>query len=434
MSKIIAQRQVIDSNKQIINSDSLRLADIHKYYSLAKQYKDGNGVAIDYSKAFDFFSRAAALGDAQSTYAVAYMHYKGLGTAQDYTIAAQLFAQGAYEGRDNSEYFYALCLRNGYGVMQNEDSAQYWLKKAASFGYKQATQELQMKVPENSNTAVTQLIQKIHNAAIPEKVALNQFIAVQPKAPDASVIAGDYEGYVIQYDWSGQHTVSAKKLHLLLRPNNGNIATAITANNTVSFTGKWMEENADSVTIHASLQKDSLVFDNTHYQRKDHYSPNRAVTYDFRNASLNLVRKGNSVYLAGNIYMFSPDRKEPSKPLLVALSRIADVNGNNAINTQNYQNLNDSSNKKMDAHLLNVYPNPFTTYTNIEFFVNRETTVGIELYNMVGQKVFEKVAQPLNIGLYKIRIEPSLQLAAQTYVLRLVFSNGQEVIKVIKKG
>src|ERR1019366_5028191 len=115
---------------------------ITNYYKLALQYKDGNGVTMDYAKAYSYFSKAADLGDAQSVYAAGYMQYKGLGCVQDYQKAALAFAQGAKTGKDNSMYFYGLCWRNGYGVVtKNEDSAKYWLNKAAAIGYKQAVKE-----------------------------------------------------------------------------------------------------------------------------------------------------------------------------------------------------------------------------------------------------------------------------------------------------
>src|SRR5690606_20231805 len=59
-------------------ADSSKRAAIKKYYSLAKQYKDGNDVTIDYVKAYYYFFRAAELGNPQSIYAVGYMKYKGL--------------------------------------------------------------------------------------------------------------------------------------------------------------------------------------------------------------------------------------------------------------------------------------------------------------------------------------------------------------------
>jgi len=252
-------------------------------------------------------------------------------------------------------------------------------------------------------------VQKIHNAALPEQIPLNQFIPIRPKTPDSTIIAGDYEGYVIQYDWSGKYPVSTKKLHLFLEQGQTNL------------TGKWLEEGADSVTVRIALQNDSLVFNGTNYERKDHYSLDRGIEYDFQNAALNLVRKEDSVYLAGNIYMFSPDRKEPSKPLLVALVR-----------TVKDRKI-DTANLTTEAKLLSVYPNPFTSYVNVEFEVNEATKVGIELYDIEGKRVYTKPPQPLVKGTYKIRIEPFRHLAQQTYILRLVFTGGQEAVKVIKK-
>ncbi len=407
-----AQINIIKPSQITGNFDTAELA-IQKYYRLAVQYKEGKGILMDYQKAFDYFQKAANLGDSQSVYAIGYMHYKGFGCRQDYALAARLFAQGAYGGRDNSMYFYGLAWRNGYGLPQNEDSAQYWLKKAAALGYKQAILELQSRAPENSNAQAEQLVQKIHNAALPEQIPLNQFIPVQPKVPDSTIIAGDYEGYVIQYDWSGKHPVSTKKLHLFLERGQTNL------------TGKWLEEGADSVTIQVALQKDSLVFNGTNYKRRDHYSLDRGIEYDFQNAALNLVRKEDSVYLAGNIYMFSPDRKEPSKPLLVALVRT--VNKNKADSNI------DTASETTNAKLLSVYPNPFTSYVNVEFEMNEATKVGIELYDIEGKRVYAKPPQPLVKGTYKIRIEPSKHLTQQTYILRLVFTGGQEAVKVIKK-
>ncbi len=411
-------------NSTVINSDSTRLSEIKQYYALAKQYKDGDDVPMDYAKAFYYFSQAAALGDEQSKYAEGYFYFKGLFVAQDYGIAAGLFQEGAYLGRDNSMYMLGLCFRNGYGLPQNEDSAQYWLKKSADAGYRQAILELQSKVPENGDAQAKQLVQRIHNAAVPEQVALNQFIALQPQKPDSSIIAGDYEGYVIQYDWSGQHPVSTKKLHIFLEGQ---------ANPNGALSGKWMEESGDSVTINASLKKDSLVFADTHYRRKDHYSPDSAILYNFENAALNLVRKGDSVFLAGNIYMFSPDRKEPSKPLFVALTRTTASTADSSVIKKQTPISTDSSNTTQAARLLNVYPNPFSSYVNVAFEVNKASSVGIDLYNMAGQLVYQKAAQPLAPGRYTIRVEPPNQLPTQTYLLRLVFTGGQEVAKVIKK-
>jgi TPR repeat protein len=224
---------------------------INQYYQLALQYKDGNGVAMDYAKAFDYFEKAAGLGDAQSVYSLGYMHYKGLGCEQDYGKAASLFAQGAQSGRDNSMYFYGLCWRNGYGVTKNEDSAQYWLHKAAATGYQQAIKELAMVAGENSNDSAAALVQQINNAAIPGKKKLNEYNKIQQKLPSPEIITGNYTGWLIQYDWSGMHAVSSKQLQLNITAEDKDL------------TGEWIEDVKDTVAMKATLASDSVLFTNT---------------------------------------------------------------------------------------------------------------------------------------------------------------------------
>ena len=382
-------------------TDSAAKVRIASYYQQAIQYKDGNGVAIDYNKAFDNFLKAANLGDAQSKYAVAYMQYKGLGCAQDYTKAAALFAEGALQQRDNSMYFYALCWRNGYGLPKNEDSAKYWLQKSAAVGYKQAVKELQMAAGENSNDSAAALVQQINNAAIPDKKVLNQYTRIQHHLPASDIIAGAYSGWLIQYDWSGSHPVNSKKLQFIITANDQDLS------------GQWIEEGADTIGIAASLSADSVLFSNTQYRRKDHYSPDSAVLYSFKNARLNLVQKGDTVFLAGNVDMFSPERKEPSKPLFVALSRTV-LLGNTATIS------------------LKAYPNPFTNILNADFNLPQTIGIEIQLVTLSGNIVYRNTAGVLEAGSYVLPIQLG-QIAAGTYLLKLVYGNQSKTVKVLKQ-
>jgi len=206
-------------------------------------------------------------------------------------------------------YFYGLCFRNGYGVQLNMDSANYWLNKSAALGYKQASQELLMSVGENAIDSANAMVAQINNAAIPINTAINKYTKVQQKLASSEIISGDYKGWLIQYDWSGGHAVRSKKVQLKLDANGK------------ALSGKWSEDSNEPIEIKATLANDSVIFNNTQYLRKDHYSPNNAVVYNFNSASLNLVQTKDSVYLAGNLEMFSPQRGEPSKPLFIALAR-----------------------------------------------------------------------------------------------------------------
>lgn len=398
-------KPVLPISANTASSNKASVEQAKNYYRLGIQYKDGKGVAMDYVKAYECFDKAAALGHPQSKYAKAYLLYKGLGCVQDYAQAASLFREGALSGRDNSMYFYALCRRNGYGIAQNEDSARYWLDKAAALGYQQAVQELAMKAPENGNDSAKLLVQRISNAALPEHYVPNTFNRIVPNLPAASLIAGSYTGYIIQYDWSGKHVVSTLPLCLTLeREGSGN-----------AIKGDWLQANGDSVTIHASLKKDTLVFDGTRYRRKDHYSPNNAVLYNFQNAVLNLVQKGDSVFLAGSIQMFSPERKEPSKPLLVALARDKTVA---------YQDI---------GLELKAYPNPFKTVLNVQAKIPKRGQVSLELIGMDGVVAYRLNAGMVAEGAYFIPLQVE-RIAAGMYILRLTCKGGSAWVKVVKSG
>jgi hypothetical protein len=378
--------------------DSATKVTIANYYKLALQYKDGNGVTMDYSKAYENFSKAADLGDAQSVYAVAYLRYKGLGCEQDYTKAAQLFGSGARLNRDNSMYFYGLCFRNGYGVDKSEDSAKYWLNKAAAKGYMQAVKELKMSAGENNNDSATALVQQINNAAIPNKTTLNKYSKIQQKLPSSEVITGSYAGWIIQYDWSGTHAVSSKKLQLNLVVNDNDL------------TGQWIEDIKDTVTIKAILASDSVLFNNTQYRRKDHYSPDTAILYNFSNARLNLIQTTDSVFLAGNVEMFSPERKEPSKPLFVALSRKAPV---------------------IRKLVVKTYPNPFSNVLYVDFNLLKSANIEVQLMTLNGTTVYRNPAGVLGAGWYSLPVQTA-NIAAGSYLLKLVYDNGSTVVKVVK--
>jgi hypothetical protein len=387
---------------QTTAADSVRQAQ--SYYRLGVQYKDGNGVTMDYAKAFDYFAKAANLGDAQSIYALGYLHYKGLGCTQDYTLAATLFAQGSSLGKDNSMYFYGLCWRNGYGVAKNEDSAKYWLNKAAANGYKQAVQELKMIAAENSNDSARILVQQINTASLPGKITLNQYTKIEQHLPTSDIIKGVYEGYLIGYDWSGQHVISSKKLRL-----------GIAGSNKDELSGEWVEDNSDSVAIEATLTADSIVFKSTQYRRTDHYSPDRAILYEFKDARLNLVQKRDSVFLAGNIRMYSPERKEPSKFLFVALTR-----GLKGVITA-----------IPETSYLKSYPNPFTSTLNVEFNLIQSANTEVQLLTPEGRILYRNPSGWLEPGRYQLPLHPGY-LSAGTYLVKLIYSKHTTVIKVMK--
>lgn len=397
-------------------------------YHEGLRFKNGIDTPVDYNKAFHYFKMAADLGDAQSRYAEGYCYYKGLGVAQNYLTAAVLFAEGAREGRDNSMYFYGLCFENGYGLTRNADSAMFWLGKAAVLGYRQAIEELKSPKGENANDSALALLDKISRSGLGENEPLNEFTLVQPHIPSKALIRGTYNGYVLRYDWSGKFLISSKAIRLTLRERKENSAE------TDGIAGTWEEQGDVAIPLQALLSEDSVIFQQTHYKIHDHYSWQKPITYNFTSASLNLRQIGDSVYLSGNIEMFSPERDEPSKPIYLALVRsdaIAGTLRDSILSTKD----KDLSNSTGIAEIkgAKLYPNPFSTSFITEFILTEEARVAIQLLNMNGVIVYKKPKEQLHKGKYSINISPG-KIAPGMYILRLIMDNGNYAdLKAIRK-
>lgn len=397
-------------------------------YRQGLRYKNGDGVAIDYTKAFQLFQAAAEMGDAQGTYATAYCYYKGLGISQDYETAARLFATGAWSGRDNSMYFMGLCFENGYGVPQNADSAKYWLGKAAATGYRQAIEELKSPKGEHSNDSAAALLYRISRSSLPQAKVLNEFTPVSPHIPSASLVYGHYTGLVASYDWSGRYLISCSPVEISFQHGAKDSAGAIR--------GTWQTGGGAPVQLSAVLSGDSVLFKNTSYRIRDHYSWNKDITYDFNAANLSLVRQGDSVYLSGNISMFSPGRNEPSKPMYIALVRSEELSAalKDSINAAAVKGDDGKGNSALavikDAR---VYPNPFSSDFTTEFSLTESAGVSLQLLSMNGAVVYRKPEQLLQKGKYAIVVSPG-RISGGMYIIRIISGDGNAVdLKVIRK-
>ena len=373
---------------------------IQTNYDLGLKYKNGIDTAIDFAKAYYYFDRAANLGDPQSIYAIAYMKYKGLGCEQDYTKASNLFKIGSNQGRENSMYFYGLCLRNGYGVEKNKDSAIYWLTQSANLGYMQARMELSQGMPENSKEDAKQMVKRLHNAAIPESSPLNTFKKISSRITDAKQLDGEYIGYLIQYDWSGENVISAKQLKIQLTSDHNQIF------------GKWSEDSTAQVSLKGIFKSGVITFSNSKYERKDHYSPQNGIPYELNSTTLNLVTLTDTVFMAGNIEMFSPIRKEPAKPLFIAVSRKIEKN-------------------IMESISLRPFPNPFHNQLNVEFNLNETEKIVITIQTINGNIVYSNSSELLQPGSYSTLINLS-RLSAGTYFVSLIHKGKTLTSKVIK--
>jgi hypothetical protein len=163
----------------------------------------------------------------------------------------------------------------------------------------------------------------------------------------------------------------------------------------------------------ATLGLSRLTFDDaTKYKRKDHYSDSSGIGYIFQEASLNLVQSNDSLFMAGNIALFSTARNETSKPITVLLTRKI-------------------IESPVTATTVSANPNPFTSTLNVNINLAKASSVEVQLISMNGNILYRNVAGVLQPGHYQLPLEPG-GLAAGSYILKLIYGSQTVVTKVLK--
>lgn len=384
-------------------------------FRLGELYKFGDLVQMDYQKSYSYFNKAALTNYPPALYSKGYMLHKGLGCKQDYTQANELFKKAAYIKYAPAMYMLGISYRNGFGISVNTDSAKYWLTLAAKKGYTFAEEELQASTPENNPFAV-ELLKNIEAAkkhTAPRANPINQYTKIPTGIP-ANELEGSYEGYLVKYDWSGKQAIEVTNLAIQIKYSEGKII------------GNWTEnDNTINLQFSSLLTKNGLLFQDLQYRKADHYNKAHPLLYNFEKASLQLLKDYNTVYLSGNVELFSPESKEPEKPFRLALIRTKKGSGNGEISFVN----GDGSLIKSKDKLL-AYPNPFTDIINIEFELKKQTKVYTQLITMDGKIVLTTPFAVLSPGKYILPLKPNV--VSGTYMVRLITGNHVQSAQLVK--
>ena len=354
--------------------------------------------AQDFSQAADYFYKGMLAGNAGCKNKIAYFLYKGFLGRQNYDSAYLLFSQLAYGGSDrqsNSMYFLSLCYRNGYGTPRNTDSADFWLRRSAKANECQAQLELAAATPDNPLVPLGVPVTSLSTSG-------QSFRRVTSLLP-STYLDGVYTGYVLRYDWSGQHLTSISPLQ----------ATWHKDRNTVS--GSWNEGEAAS-SFQAMATDSGLLFNNTLYEKKLHYSKGSGESWEFRDGDLQWMVQGDSTIITGVIRVYSPSRKEPGIPLNVHLSRIATI-----------------ADKELDAGrkaAFTVSPNPFHESAALHFTLTGTQHVIMRLMTMQGQLLRTEDLGWMGPGEYtqSIPFPPSTSAGAYVVSLNMAAYGGRAVI------
>lgn len=383
------------------------------WYNLALHYKYDN--PVDFTKAYQCFAKAANAGHLGGYYGQAYMLYKGLGVHQDYKKAAALFQAGAYAGDAPCMYYFGLVLRNGYGVTANQDSAKYWLEKAMALGYTRSQNELRSKGAEvnGESSNISERIEEAKRKLLPgSNDEIVKYKKVDHVVATNHNIPGLWEGYILKYDWSGKHVISAGKLSLQLNCKD------------TLVTGLWLEDDTLQVAVNATLNKRGLTFCDMQYKRASHYTNGKTTPLQFDRAALRLVQKKDTVYLVGNLQQTATDAKEPARPMSLVLTRSEMVTTESVLQAK-------TSGLEANQSSIQKWPNPFQNNLNVQFELTKDGSVQMSVRNALGQLVYNGNQMHLQAGKHIILLQ--LSLAAGTYVLSVTHDQTVSSTIIIKQ-
>lgn len=363
--------------------------------NLAQIYAKGLGTDQNFEKAVKYTEKLLNIEPKWANTRLGYYYYKGLGVEQNYEKSVQYFLMAAKYGSANAYYFLGLCYRNGYGVARNEGEAQFYLQKASELGHTYSKQELSEDIPEVGVNP-----QRIKSKSSPESNNTDQKVFKKLiKHNITSEIEGEYEGTLTTYDYSGTRIVREVPLKInFSNPNNFGV-----------ITGDWLEADSIKATFEATLTDSTLQFLNTSYKRTDYYNKRQAIKWNFTKAKLEKADIENNISLSGIIQMFSPQTKEPEKPMYVSLMK-----------------------KSINSDIKNFTAVPIigSNDVNICFNLEKKSECIINIFNVNGVLVYSEKLGQLETGTH--RYVTSLDIPKGQYVVQFQTNNKQLSRVIIK--
>ena len=104
------------------------------YYDLGYCYANGLGVERDVVEAFKLYRIAAELGSEYAQYAVGFCYANADGVECDYAEAVKWYRRAAEQGLAIAEYALGYSYTNGRGVVKDDVAAKEWFRKSARNG------------------------------------------------------------------------------------------------------------------------------------------------------------------------------------------------------------------------------------------------------------------------------------------------------------
>ena len=289
-----------------------------------------------------------------------------------------------------------LCYRNGYGTEQDEEKGLEILKKAADLGYNAAIEELTRPNPENCLHDI--FVSNNGYGDIPMSMP-----EVNAVINDTTLLRGNYEGFIVMYDWSGKFILGEKPVVLSLA-RKGKEAFGIIAlgNDTIPF-------NADIQT------NGSLKFKKSYVNLNERYTYTGKVKYSLSCAKLDIWNDK----IRGELSLYNIKEREPERPMFMELYRKDAFNTNQSDIAERYRHIT-------------VTPNPFAEKFDALFELSQSSPAVVRVFDKFGKIVWQKDLCLMEEGKHRETFSPNL--IPGYYVLNI--AAGQQTLRtiIVKNG
>ena len=372
-----------------------KLGDAKAMVNIGIMYQCGDSVEIDFAKAYKWYRRGLKHGHIKANYYVGYLYYKGFGVEQSYKTALHYFKEGAKSGNSSCLYMLGLCYIEGNGVEQDIEKGKLFMEKAVDAGseaavdyilYGKLSTALQKVAPRNKTDELERFFpQKVQHKR--DNTLLTNF-------------SGNWEGKLVEYDWSGTRIKNRKDVQLEVYKNGD------------CMDGLWIigEEHIPF----SACYKDTLW-----KMDADIHHNIRGAKVQMQWCGLNYEQKNGEDYLTGNVQIFNLKANEPAPPSYVVLKR-KQTTDNKIVDIAD------------NSFVVEVVPNPITDEQCVLYINSPITqTIDISLYDTnahclysaeyIMQKGENNISVPMhcNAGIYCLQI-------------RNIDSTINTIIKIVK--
>ena len=138
-----ARKLYADIFPQIEELANKGISDAERFYAQYYHYGDG-GVEQDYTKALEWYEKAAEQGNYGAMAQIGVLYANGNGVEQDYAKALEWYKKAAELGNDVAMCCIGAMYANGQGVDVDYNLALEWFEKAADQGNENAVDTIAM--------------------------------------------------------------------------------------------------------------------------------------------------------------------------------------------------------------------------------------------------------------------------------------------------